>query len=102
MAQADLPIDIVRAGAQANQELFRRSLEALITEERSNQHYVLADRLAAHLHLNGHPNASVVVPGNPNGARSLSHISTGTVTLPPRFLGVSSESFSLPGPDQPL
>ena len=44
MAQADLPIDIVRTGAQANQELFRRSLEALITEERSNQHHVLADQ----------------------------------------------------------
>jgi hypothetical protein len=35
-------------------------------------------------------------------SRSLSHISTGTATLPPRFLGVSSESCSLPGPDQPL
>ena len=37
-----------------------------------------------------------------SSARSLSHIPTGTVTLPPRFLGVSSESCSLPGPDQPL
>jgi hypothetical protein len=82
MARADLPIDIVRAGAQANQELFRRSLEALITEERSNQHYVLADRLAAHLQLNGHPNASVVVPGNPNGASSFLRAAAPSGVLP--------------------
>jgi hypothetical protein len=54
MARADLLIDSVRAGAEGNQELFRRVLEALITEERSKQHQVLADRLAAHLQLNGH------------------------------------------------
>lgn len=54
MARADLLIDIVRAGAEGNHELLRRALEALITEERSKQHHVLADRLAAHLQLNGH------------------------------------------------
>jgi hypothetical protein len=43
MARADLVIDIVRAGAEGNQERFRRTLEALITEERSKQHHVLAD-----------------------------------------------------------
>jgi hypothetical protein len=41
MARADLLIDIVRAGAEGNQELFRRALEALITEERSKQHHVV-------------------------------------------------------------
>ena len=45
MARADLLIDIVRAGAEGNHELFRRALEALITEERSKQHHVLADLL---------------------------------------------------------
>ncbi len=45
MAGADLLIDIVRAVAKGNQELFRRALEALITEERSKQHHVLADLL---------------------------------------------------------
>jgi hypothetical protein len=33
MARAVLLIDIVRAGAECNQEPFRRALEALITEE---------------------------------------------------------------------
>lgn len=51
MARADLLIDLVSAGAGGNQEMFRRTLEALITEERAKQHHVLADRLAEHLHF---------------------------------------------------
>lgn len=42
-------MDLVRAGSSGDQDLFRRALEALITEERSKQHHVLADRLAEHL-----------------------------------------------------
>ena len=53
MARADLLIDIVKAGAEGDQELFRKALEALVTEERSKQHNILADRLAEHLQLNG-------------------------------------------------
>lgn len=49
MARADLLLDIVRAGAEGDSELFRRALEALIAEERGKQHNVLADRLAEHL-----------------------------------------------------
>ena len=44
-ARADLLINIVRAGAEGNHELFRPALEALITKERSKQHHVLADLL---------------------------------------------------------
>ncbi len=51
MARADLLIDLVSAGAGGNQDLFRRTLEALISEERAKQHHVLADRLAEHLHF---------------------------------------------------
>ena len=72
MARADLLIDIVRAGAEGNQELFRRALEALITEERSKQHHVLADRLAAHLQLNGHSKTKApITPVSLNGASRL-------------------------------
>jgi hypothetical protein len=74
MARADLLIEIVRAGAEGDQELFRKALEALITEERSKQHNILADRLAEHLNLNGKPvrpaRATVVVP---NGETRLYH-----------------------------
>jgi hypothetical protein len=53
MARADLLLDIVKAGAEGNQELFRKTLEALIAEEKAKQHNVLADQLAAHLRING-------------------------------------------------
>ena len=58
MARADLLLDLVRAGARGDQPLFRKSLEALVSEERAKQHHVLADRLAAHLNAGGPPNAS--------------------------------------------
>lgn len=49
MARADLLIELVRAAARGEQGLFRKALEALIAEERSKQHHVLADRLTAYL-----------------------------------------------------
>lgn len=49
MARADLLLSLVRAGATGDNRLFRKSLEALIAEERSKQHHVLAERLEAHL-----------------------------------------------------
>jgi AAA+ superfamily predicted ATPase len=55
VARADLLIDIVKAGAEGDHELFRKTLEAMITEERSRQHNILADRLAEYLSLNGTP-----------------------------------------------
>lgn len=53
MARADLLLDLVRGGANGDQALFRKALEALVTEERTKQHHVLADRLASHLQTNG-------------------------------------------------
>ena len=70
MARADLLLDIVRAGAEGNQELFRKALEALVSEERAKQHNVLADRLAAHLNINGSPARSARPPVANGEARS--------------------------------
>ena len=53
MARSGLLLDLVRAGARGDRALFRKSLEALVTEERAKQHHVLADRLAAHLQPDG-------------------------------------------------
>lgn len=53
MARADLLLNIVRAGAKGDQMSFRKALEALVAEERSKQHHVLADQLAIHLTNNG-------------------------------------------------
>ena len=44
MPRADLLLDIVKAGAEGNQQLFRKALEAMIAEERAKRHNVVADR----------------------------------------------------------
>lgn len=62
MARADLLLNLVRAGTKRDQSLFRKSLEALVAEERAKQHHVLADRLAAHLNMDDLPNARAPVP----------------------------------------
>lgn len=53
MPRADLLIDLVRAGSRGDQPAFRRTVEAIVAEERAKQHTVLADRLAADLQNNG-------------------------------------------------
>jgi SpoVK/Ycf46/Vps4 family AAA+-type ATPase len=45
MARSDLLISLVKAGSQGNQPAFQRTLEAMVAEERSRQHHVMADRL---------------------------------------------------------
>jgi SpoVK/Ycf46/Vps4 family AAA+-type ATPase len=59
MPRADLLLSLVRAGSRSDSATFRRSLEAIIAEERSKQHHVLADRLSEYLNgpikeTNGH------------------------------------------------
>jgi AAA+ superfamily predicted ATPase len=46
MARADLLLSLVRAGAKGDQSAFRRSVEALVAEERGRQHHVIATQLA--------------------------------------------------------
>ncbi len=55
MARADLLLDLVRAGAEGDQELFRRVVEALIAEERAKNHQVLAERLLTYLDSKSSP-----------------------------------------------
>lgn len=45
MARSDLLVSLVKAGAAGDARLLRSTLEALVAEERSKQHHVLADRL---------------------------------------------------------
>lgn len=49
MARSDLLLELVRSGTRGDSVLFRKALEAIISEERAKQHHVLADRLALHL-----------------------------------------------------
>lgn len=51
MARSDLLINLVTAGSTGDTKLFQRTVEALIAEERSKQHHVLAERLEESLKL---------------------------------------------------
>jgi SpoVK/Ycf46/Vps4 family AAA+-type ATPase len=53
MPRADLLLALARAGSKSDTATFRRSLEAIIAEERGKQHHILADRLSEY--LNGAP-----------------------------------------------
>lgn len=45
LARSDLLLSIVRAGAEGNQAALRSSVEAVVADERSKNHNILADRL---------------------------------------------------------
>jgi len=49
MARSDLLLTLVRAGLKGEQDLFRRTVEAVIAEENSKQHRVLATELSEQL-----------------------------------------------------
>ncbi len=62
--------DIVKAGAEGNQELFRKTLEALIAEEMAKRHNVLADQLAAHPRIGGAVRPARTLPESNGGDRT--------------------------------
>ena len=46
VARSDLLLNLVKAGLSGEQELFTKTVEAVIAEERAKSHHVLADSLA--------------------------------------------------------
>ena len=67
MARSDLLLSLVKAGVAGDQSLFRKTVEALIAEERWRNHSVLAGRLAEQLSRNGSPPRPIGIP-TANGA----------------------------------
>jgi SpoVK/Ycf46/Vps4 family AAA+-type ATPase len=53
VARADLLVALVRAARRGDEALLQRTVEAMIAEERSKQHNVLADKLEESLRTNG-------------------------------------------------
>lgn len=53
MARSDLLISLVKAGSTGDREAFRKTVEALVAEERAKRHGILADRLQKELQTNG-------------------------------------------------
>jgi hypothetical protein len=56
MARSDLLVALVKAGATGDRQLARTSAEALIADEKSKQHHVLANRLSTALRAPGNGN----------------------------------------------
>ena len=81
MARADLLINLVRANSRGDSVLFRRTLEAMIAEERAKQHHVLADRLSEYLNGNGFGSMSLLQKSD----------STSPVPLDERLKGLFAE-----------
>ena len=62
MSRADLIVNLVRAGTQGDQGLFRSTVEAMAAEERAKHHYQLAERLEENLReANTRPKPAEVV-----------------------------------------
>ena len=64
MPRADLIVNLVRAGTQGDQKMFRSTVEAIAAEERAKRHTLLADRLEENLR------AVAPQPKNPEVVRS--------------------------------
>jgi SpoVK/Ycf46/Vps4 family AAA+-type ATPase len=71
VARADLILGLVRAGEQHDDAAFKRTVEALIAEERGKQHHLLADRLEEALRRNGNGH------GGANGFSSVAEFQPG-------------------------
>lgn len=59
MAQADLLVELLKCASNSDQLAFRKAAEAIIQEEKSKGHRILADRLAKALR----PNVATMGPG---------------------------------------
>ncbi len=71
MARADLIVRLVQSANRGDQPLFRKTVEALIAEERAQQHHVFAGRLEEMLQSNGGGNGRVL---RPLGVSSNGHV----------------------------
>jgi SpoVK/Ycf46/Vps4 family AAA+-type ATPase len=61
MARSDLLVNLVRAGVSGDAPMLRRTVEAIVAEERAKQHNVVADRLERVL-ATGNGSSSVNTP----------------------------------------
>jgi SpoVK/Ycf46/Vps4 family AAA+-type ATPase len=62
MSRADLLVNLVKAGSQGDQQLFKTTVEAMAAEERAKRHHQLANKLEENLRSAGaRPRSSEVV-----------------------------------------
>ena len=98
MARSDLLVSLVRSGAAGDQSSFRRTVEALIAEERAKKHGVLAEELSEAIAQSRLPGL-VASNGNGNhmkGSDDLVHEMVperrlGDLILPPAVTSATTE-----------
>ena len=101
MARSDLLLSLVKSGVSGNQSLFRRTVEAIVAEERAKNHGVLADRLEEQ-------QACIAELEQANNSDGASVYVEHRVNLPmvshswPNPCLVESEDFSDPGSGWPI
>lgn len=97
MPRADLIVNLVRAGTQGDQGLFRSTVEAIAAEERAKRHNHLADRLEENLRAaNARPKTAEVVRSYDGGHGGLLYEieprrPLNSLLLPPDVLKASME-----------
>src|SRR5207244_2474643 len=69
MARSDLLINLVRAGVSGDTGTFRRTVDAIVAEERAKQHNVVADQLERVARTNGSPSMTRQAPESGQRAR---------------------------------
>lgn len=74
MARTDLLLKLVQAGAAGDKSGVRRTVEAIIAEEKARQHNTLADRLSRALAASGSGAANVVLGPVPKGRDYLAEL----------------------------
>lgn len=62
MARSDLLVSLVKAGVVGDRSTLKRTVEAMIAEERGKQHNVFADRLTKALHAPQPTNGTGLIP----------------------------------------
>lgn len=71
MARSDLLINLVKSGASGDKLSLRKTVEAIVAEERAKQHNVVADRIEkAYRLVNGNGAAQMSVPAREHRSRA--------------------------------
>jgi hypothetical protein len=95
MARSDLLLSLVKAGSKGDRPGFRRTLEALVAEERGRQHHVVANQLAAYLEPAQSQPGGITRPISPTPDALVDEIEPGRrladLVLPPSLREVAGE-----------
>jgi SpoVK/Ycf46/Vps4 family AAA+-type ATPase len=97
MARSDLLISLVKASTSGDQTLLRKTVEAIVAEERSKNHEVLADRLSQYLtpshqsSLSNGINGHKVINGHDLSFEKTPHKKLSDLVLPNEVLELVTE-----------